>query len=337
MKHIQIILLGAAIALAAWARAQTTQPLRLVQTIPMPNVAGRIDHLAVDVKGGRLFVAALGNNTVEVIDLRAGRQVRSIPDFSKPQGVFYVPRLKKLFVAGGNDGTCKIFRGDTLGLITSVKLALGADLMDYDAAAKRLYVGYGGKDAGQDYGEVGILDATKGTHLGDIKMDAHPGSILVEKTGPRLFVSVPEINQVAVVERKSGAVIAKWPVTDAKQPVSLALDEAGRRLFVGTRNPPRVIALDAESGKAVASLPSVGVIDGMFWDGERKRIYVSGGEGFVDVYQQRDADHYDSVASIPTRSIARTSLFVPELKRLYVAVPRNEQENAEIRVYEAQP
>lgn len=138
------------LAFAGLARADEKPPLRLVQTIPLPNVTGRIDHLTVDLKGNRLFVAALGNNTVEVIDLRAVKQVRSIDGFSKPQGVYYVPTLNKLFVASGNDGTCKIFRGDTLELLDTVKLSLGADLVDYNPAGKQIFVGHGGKDAGKN-------------------------------------------------------------------------------------------------------------------------------------------------------------------------------------------
>jgi DNA-binding beta-propeller fold protein YncE len=291
----------------------------------------------VDLKGNRLFVAGLENKTVEVVDLGAGKRVQSLTGFAKPQGVFYVPAVKKLFVADGNDGTCKIIDGKTLKPVGTVSLSLGADLVDYDARAKQLYVGHGGKDAGKDYGEISLIDVVAGKKALDIRTEAHPGAILVDGPRDRVFVVIPETSQVVVVDRKKHAITQKWTVADKARTVSLALDAPHRRLFVGTRNPARIVVLDTETGKEVATMPTVGTLDGIFFDAASKRIYASGGDGFVDVHRQVDADHYEPLGHVPTGPVARTSLFVPELKRLFVAVPRNENRGAEIRVFEAQP
>jgi DNA-binding beta-propeller fold protein YncE len=313
----------------------SSAPLRLVQTIPL-SVDGRLDHLYADVKGLRLFVAALGNNSVEVIDLRTGKTIRSISGPQKPQGMWYIPSLKKLFVASGNDGICRVYKGETLELIESIKLDLGPDLVGYNPRSKLLYAGYGGEDAKKEFGNLAIIDVVKNKHVGDIQTRAHPGGILVDESGGRIYITIPKTSEVAVIDAKSNRIIKSWRAAEAERTVSLALDATHGRLFVGARNPARVIVYDINSFQRVAVFPTVGLMDGMFFDAARKRLYVSGGEGFVDVFRQEDADHYASFARIPTRPIARTSLFVPELNRYYVALPRKDNESAEIRVYEPQ-
>jgi DNA-binding beta-propeller fold protein YncE len=329
----------AALMVLALAPSQPAQdssaPLRLVQTIPL-SVDGRLDHLSADVKGMRLFVAALGNNSVEVIDLRAGLAIRSIPGPQKPQGVWYVEGQKKLFVASGNDGMCRVYDGETLALIESIKLDVGADLVGYNPRKNLLYVGYGGEDAKKDFGNVAIIDARKNRHIGDIRTKVHPGGVLVDDSGRRIYITLPALSEIAVIDAKSNQITKSWEAVEAKRTVTFALDTANGRLFVGTRTPGHVIVYDTASFKPKADFPTVGLLDGIFFDTRRKRLYVSGGEGFVDVFQQQDADRYTPLARIPTRPIARTSLFVPELNRYYVALPRKDNESAEIRVYEPQ-
>src|SRR6266853_1455074 len=164
---------GFLIAFPMLANAQSAAPLQLVQTIPMPNVKGRIDHMDVDVKGKRLFVAGLENGSLEVVDLQAAKWLKSIPGFKKTQGVAYVPFLNKVFVASGEDGMVRVFRGDTLDLLDAIQLELGPNRVAYDPNRKLLYVGYGGKDAGKDYGAVGVIDAKSDKHVGDVKVAAH--------------------------------------------------------------------------------------------------------------------------------------------------------------------
>jgi hypothetical protein len=323
------------------AHAQDKLPLRLVQTIPLPNVKGRMDHLGVDVKGQRLFAAALENNTLEVIDLKAGKRVFSIPGQSKPQGVFYSPDFNRLFVDNGDDRTCKVYAGDTFKLIASLPLGEDADHVGYDPATKYLYAGYGGTKSGA----LGIIDTSTVKHIGDIKVAGRPGGIKIEKSGPRIFLRFAGTADIGVVDREKRNVIATWPVTAAKASNSLALDEPHHRLFDGTANPPLLLVFDTESGKQIAQLEGVAGIDDTWYDAAHQRIYTSGGResdtgkppGFVYVYQQKDADHYELIAKVPTRPNSQTSIWVPELNRYYVSASSNGTQDAAILVFEPQP
>ncbi len=338
---IKVSVLGLAL-LASWsvqAYAQDHSPLRLVQTIPMPNVKGRIDHMDLDVKGKRLFVAGLENGSLEVVDLQAGKWLKSIPGFKKTQGVAYVASLNKVFVASGDDGMLRVFRGDTLDLLDAIKLDLGPNRVAYDPHAEVLYVGYGGKDAGKDYGQVGVIDAKTDKHIGDIKVEAHPAELLLDQSGKTLFVFVSAVSKIQVVDTTKREVVSTWPVTSQRNGDG-AFDEKTHRLFIGTRTPPQMIAMDSQSGKEVANLPTVEGMDGVYFDAGHKRVYVSGGRdqgvGYIFVYQQKDRDHYETIGNIPTKSGAGTSFWSPELNRYYVAAPAHDSEDAAILVFEPQ-
>ena len=315
------------IALAAIARAQTS--LRLEKTIPLPNVAGRIDHLAFDVENQRLFVAALGNNTVEVVDVKSNKVARTISGLAEPQGVLYEPEKKRLWIANGADGTVRIFDAQTFQPLRSIALGDDADNIRRDAAAQRIYVGYGS-------GGLAAFDV-EGNKVADIKLDAHPESFQLEKSGSRIFVNLPNSKKVTIVDRGKSALLASWATDDAASNFPMALDEADNRLFIICRRPAVLLVLDTKSGAVVAKLPTVGDSDDVFYDANRKRIYASGGEGEIFVYQQQDPDHYSKIAQIETVKGARTSLFVPELGRLFLAVRREGQNPASIRVYEVTP
>lgn len=330
MKMFYAIFLTALAVIVTKAQAEDNTPLQWVQTIPMPSVKGRIDHLAMDRKGERLFVAALGNNTLEILDLRLGKRIDAIGRLHEPQGVMFIPEFNKIFVTNRQGGTVKIFDGDSFNLISSVKFSDDADNIRYDAATKSIYVGYGD-------GALGILDATNDKRLGEITLAGHPESFQLERLGPRIFANIPTANHIAVIDREKRVVLATWPVTGAQANFPMALDETNHRLFVGFRKPAKLIVLDTESGKTVASLDSAGDPDDMFYDAARKRVYMSCGEGFISVFEQGDADHYKTIAKIPTRPGARSSLFMSELSRLYLAVPHRAGQGAEIRVYEARP
>jgi len=322
------------------SEAQEKEPLRLVQTIPMPNVKGRIDHMDVDVKGKRLFVAGLENGSLEVVDLAAGKWSKSIPGFKKTQGVVYIPSLNKVFVASGDDGMLRVFRGDSLELLDSIKLELGPNRVTCDPHKNIVYVGYGGRDAGKDYGEVGIIDAKTDKQLGDIKVDGHPAELLLDKSGKTLYVFVSASSKVQVVDTQKREVVSTWPVSSQRNGDG-AFDEKTHRLFIGTRTPPQMIVMDSNTGKEVAALPTVEGMDGVYFNAGQKRIYVSGGRdndvGYVFVYQQKDADHYEAIGKIPTKSGAGTSFWSPELNRFYVGAPAHDSEEAAILVFEPQP
>jgi len=300
-----------------------------------------MDHLGVDIKGKRLFAAALGENqnTVEVLDLKAGKRVFSVQGQSMPQGVFYSRDFKRLFVANGKDGTCKIFSGDTFKLIDSLPLGTNANHVGYDPATKYLYVGIGIPDS--KAGALAMIDTSTNKHIGDIKTDVHPGGVKIERSGPRIFVTLTGVPGVGVVDRMKREEITTWPVTGVPGIVALAFDESRHRVFAGSRNPPMLIVLDTESGNQITQLEGVSGIDDLWYDAARKRIYASGGReseaGFVYVYQQRDADHYELIAKVPTRGNAQTSIWVPQLNRYYVSASGNDKEDAAILVFEPQP
>src|SRR4030095_8898192 len=212
-----IFLIGLA-ALAIEAEAQNATPLRLVQTIPLANVEGRIDHMAVDLKGERLFVAALGNNSVEVLDLRAGKRIHSITGLHEPHGVGFVPEFNKIFIANAKSGACEVFDGSSFKPIKSIKFSDDADNIRYDAAARRIYIGYGS-------GGLGIIDAATGDQLGEIKLEGHPESFQLEKSGPRIFVNIPTSQKIVVVDREKRAVTTAWPTSGATANFPMALDE----------------------------------------------------------------------------------------------------------------
>src|SRR5882672_4618418 len=311
--------------------------LKLVQSIRLSEVDGRIDHFAIDLKGRRAFLAALAKNTIEVVDLKAGRLTRTLPGFAKPQGVRFVPELNKLFVASGVDGAVKTLDGTTLEVLHTVNVSLGADAIGYDSRPKYLYVGSGGGDANKESGDLTVFSAVTGAQVAAIETDAHAGGSVVDERGRHLYVLVPEKAQVIVFDRKTHATVAKWTIPGVQKNVALDLDAKNHRLFLGVRNPASVVVLDSNSGAVVASIPTVATLDGLFYDPATRRIYTTGGEGFVDVTQQIDADHYERIARILTGPIARTSVFVPEWHRLYVAVPRDKERGAELRVFEVVP
>jgi DNA-binding beta-propeller fold protein YncE len=319
------------------ASAANEVALKFVKAIPLPEVDGRIDHFAIDVKGRRAFLAALAKNTIEVVDLSAGRVTRTLPGFAKPQGVLFVPQFNKLVVACGVDGSVKTLDGTTLAVIHTASVSLGADAIGYDPRSKQIYVGSGGGDANKEQGDLTVFNAASGAQVAALTTDAHAGGSVVEDRGERVFVLVPEKAQVVVLDRKTRAQVAKWTIPGIQKNVALALDEKSHRLFLGVRTPATIVVLDSDSGAVLASVPTVATLDGLSFDSATRRIYTSGGEGFVDVTQQMDADHYERIAHIPTGPIARTSVFVPEWHRLYVAVPRDKERGAELRVFEVIP
>jgi hypothetical protein len=230
-------------------------------------------------------------------------------------------------VASGGDGTCRFFSADTLKPVGSLDYQSDADNLRYDSKAHTLFVGYAD-------GSLGAIDAKTRSKLFDIKLPGHPESFQLESRGARIFINVPTARQIAVVDRKARKLAAPWPVERAQLNFPMALDEDHHRLFVGCRQPPDVLVYDTESAKRVTSFSTVGDTDDLFYDNKNKRLYVSGGEGFLAAYQQYAQDRYTELAKIATAPGARTSLFVPALSRLYLAVPHRGTQSAEIRVYE---
>jgi hypothetical protein len=313
--------------LATGLLGQDSSSLSLIKTIPLPGVKGRFDHFAIDLKGRRLFVAALGNNSLEVVDLAAGKRLRSVAGLGKPTGVLFLPDLGRLFVACGDDGIFRVFEQGTLAPLKTIPGLDDADNVRFDAKTGLIYLSYGG-------GALAIVRAATEERVANIPLSAHPESFQLEKTGVRIFVNVPEAEEIAVVDRERRAIAAMWPIKDFKDNFPMALDEANRRLFVGCRTPARLVVLDTTAGKRVAELAISRDIDDLFYDAARRRLYASCGEGFVDVVEQLGADRYERRARITTRPGARTSFFSPELGEYYLAIPERGAESAEIRVFQ---
>ena len=301
------------------------EALRPAGSIAMTSVQGRIDHLAADVDGQRLFVAALGNNTLEVLDVRANRVIKSVGGFHEPQGIRYLPETRRIVAANGGDGATTFIDGTTLAVTKTVRLSGDADNVRYDSKSGRVYVGYAS-------GALSILDPD-GQTLGDVKLAGHPESFQLETTGPRVFVNVPSAGQIAVVDRDKQSVLATWPVTQARANYPMALDEAHHRLLIGCRNPARLLVYDTTSGQLITSVEIVGDTDDLFYDAARRRVYVIGGEGFITVLEQQDPDRYRVIQKVTTAAGARTGLFVPEMGRLFLAVPHRGAQGAEIRIF----
>jgi DNA-binding beta-propeller fold protein YncE len=311
---------------AATSNAQSA-PLKLKQTIPLPGVEGRIDHFAADPPGQRLFVCALGNNSLEVIDLRKGERVHSITGLGAPQGVGYAPEVNRLIVANDERGICKIYDGKSFQIVGELKLEDDADNVRYDEAGKKFYVGFGS-------GGIAVVNAADGKQVGCIKLSAHPEAFRLEKKGSRIFVNVPNSRHVAVVDRDKGEVVARWKTDLAFANFPMALDEANHRLFVGCRLPSRLIVLNTDSGDVVAKIDISSDPDDVFYDAKRHRIYGICGAGKIDVVEQIDPKTYKASTKIDTAEGARTGLFVPERNALFVAVPHRGSQQAEIRWYE---
>jgi len=291
----------------------------LTGAISLPNVQGRIDHFSFD-PSNRLFVSALGNDTEEVLDLAAQKIVHTIGAVPTPQGVVYSPATNKLFVASAK-GKLYIYDGTSFDLVTSIDFGGDVDNLRYDAAEKCVYVGYGDDDTAA----IGMVDATTNRRLPqEYKLGAHPESFQLEQSGANIYVNLPDSKQIAVVNRKTGA-ISRWALTlEANFP--MALDEADHRLFVATRSPARLAVFDTNSGHLITALPCPQDSDDLYYDSARRRLYVSGGEGYIGVFQQKGADSYALLANIPSAVGARTSAYFGKLgkkgfDRLYVAVP----------------
>ena len=301
--------------------------LRLKQTISLPGVEGRIDHFAFDASGERLFVCALGNNTVEVIDLRKGERIHSITGLGAPQGIAYVPELDRIFIANDKGGICKIYDGKSFQQIGELNFQDDADNVRYDDTTKKIYVGFGS-------GGIAVVNAPDGKQIGSIKLTAHPEAFELERRGKRIFVNVPNARHVAAIDREKVEVIATWKTNLAFGNFPMALDEAGHRLFVGCRLPSKLVVLDTDSGNVVAKIDISGDPDDVFYDSKRHRIYVICGAGKIDIIEQTDANTYKALAKVETVDGARTGLFLPERDTLFVAVPHRGSQQAEIRCYQ---
>jgi len=324
-----ILLAAASLMWPATVVAQTAgAPLVLEAKIPLGQVSGRIDHLGIDLKRQRLFVAELGNDSLGVLDLAAGKVLRTVAGLSEPQGVAYVPFADSVFVANAGDGSVHVLRGDDLEPIGRIELGEDADNVRVDTQRNRVLVGYG-------KGALAVIDPATRTKAADIRLKGHPEGFQIDETGTKVFVNVPDARDVEVVDLASEA-NRSLPMQGAGSNFPMAIDRDAHRVLVAFRNPPTLMALSSQDGRSVAKIDTCGDADDVFVDPTRRRVYVSCGEGVVDVLEQVEAG-YRRLARVPAVSGARTSLFVPELDRLFVAVRARSNEPAAIWVFRPAP
>jgi len=304
-------------------------PLRLEAKVPLDDVRGRIDHMAVDLARHRLFVAALGNGTLAVVDLQAQRLDRMIGGLAEPQGVGYDPATDTVYVANAGDGSVRLFRGADLSPTGRIELGSDADNIRVDSKAGRIFIGHGD-------GALAIVDAATHRRIASVPLQGHPESFQLEADTTRIFVNVPNARAIDVVDRSSGKKIASWPTAGRSANFAMALDQARQHVLVAFRRPAELGAFDSADGRLVASIPTCGDVDDVFADAKRDRIYLSCGEGFIDVFAE-DGASYRRTSHIATAGGARTSLFVPELDRLLVAVPARGETPAAIWIFRPSP
>src|SRR5258707_9199130 len=322
---------------AVAACAQSKPPLKFLQTIPLPDLkAGDFDHFALDLAGNRLFLTGEANNAVLVLDIRTNKLIHTITDVDEPHSMLFLPAAKQLWVVAGGDGKVKIFDSGTYAPVETLKVTEGADSSAYDPAKHLFYIAAGGSDAKMAFSLINIVDTSTRKKIGDIKVDStNIEAMAIEKNGPRIFANVRDKSLVGVIDREKKTVTTTWTLGDLHGNTPLKFDEANHRIFVAGRKPPSMVVLDSDSGKIVATLPTAEMTDDMAFDPAGKRIYVACNE-FTVVYSEKDADHYEELAKIPTGFRAKTAILVPELKRFYVAAPRHGKDPASVQVYEVQ-
>ncbi len=319
--------------------AQEKLPLKLIATTPMPGFTGDFDHFGLDLKGSRLFLASEGQKTVEVFDLRTGERIHTIKGFGQPLTMAYLAESNRLIVADGGDTDavelvdCKEYR-----IMNTLKLGPGVDHGVYNPVNKYFYVENGGGPEGKTH-VLSIIDTKSFKQVGEVA--ELPGSsnegMVIDHKGKKLYVNLTGTDEIGVIDLNTRQLVARWPLPDVHVAHAIALDEPNHRLFTATRKPPKFIVINTDTGKVVATLPCVGVNSDMSLDVARKRIYVTGSET-TSVFEQRDADHYEHIAEVPTAYRAKSSIFVPELKRLYVADSGKGKPDAKLalQIYEAQ-
>jgi DNA-binding beta-propeller fold protein YncE len=333
------------------APAQTDPPLRLVHNTLLPGYVGDFEHFAADIKGNRLFLIAEDHKTVEVLDLRSGKRIHTITGFGQPHAIEYVPGPNSLIVTEGDEesGAVDLVSASSYKILNKIKLPANVDGGVYNPVTKYYYVESAGQGQDAKTHLLSIIDTQSFKLIGDITL---PGSrseaMAIDHSGTKMYVNLRDPDEIGVVDLQTRQLVANWPIPEAKSQNALVLDEADHRLFSATHTPPKLFVFDIDTGRVIASLPCADNSDDMGYDPIRKRIYVTG-DGNASVFDQQDADHYVHIAEVPTGYRARTSIFVPAVNRLYLAVASRGKRaggrltvpepgsKVEVRIYQARP
>ena len=317
--------LGFILFVASVAHSAAPSPLELEAKIALGEVHGRIDHLAFDPARQRLYVAELGNDTVGVVDLKSHSALHNISGMKEPQGIGYVPSTDTLYIANAGDGTVRLFQGADLVPAGQIPLGDDADNVRVDDASHRLYVGYGS-------GALAVIDTASRKKIADVPLKAHPESFQVDSKGQRIYINVPDASRIAVVDRAIGKEVASWPTNSYQSNYPMALDPIRGHVIAVFRHPAVLAEFDDKSGRIVSSTETCGDSDDVFVDAKRDQLYVSCGEGFIEVFA-RNGEGYRTLGRTATALGARTSLFAPSIDRLFVAVRATQGAPASIWVY----
>ncbi len=329
MKRVTILVALLGMLLPAAGRAADPPPLVLEGKILLGAVTGRIDHFAFDPDRQLLFVAELGNNSVGIVGLKERKVLHRIAGLSEPQGVAYHPGTSTLYVANAGDGSLRLFQGSDFAPLGRIELGADADNIRLDPWRNRIIVGYG-------KGGLAVIDPASRRKVADMPLDGHPESFQFDETGARIFVNVPDAPQITALDAVSGRPVSFLESAGASSNFAMAVDADEHRVVIAFRNPARLVVFGTATGTREASLETCRDADDVFIDARRHRLYVSCGEGVIDVYAQAGSS-YERIARIPTVAGARTSLFVPANDRLYLGVRATASEPAAIWVFRPQP
>jgi DNA-binding beta-propeller fold protein YncE len=339
MKRILSVVFVLFVCLPIALAAQDKSPLKLVATIPLPGLKdGDFDHFAPDVDGHRLFLTAEENDKIQVLDTSSNKLIHTMDNIKAPHAVLFRKDLRRLFIVEGDASAVKIYDSDTFKPLGEVKVSIDADSLVYDPATSYVYVVSGGREAHTPYSLISVIDTNNAKKIRDIKIGSnHIEALMLETSGPRMFMNITGKNVVGVMDRNKSDLTASWPLPAGdKLNVAMAFDEANHRLFVVTRNPGKLVVFNSDSGKVIADIPAVDLVDDAVYDAQHKRLYLAGDQ-FIDVFEQKDPDHYILLARVPGSFRAKTGILVPELNRYYLAVPHHAGKEAEVRVYDVQP
>ncbi len=325
-------------ACALTSRSQEKPPLKLVATTPLPDFTGDFDHFAVDLKGKRLFLTAEDHKTVEVFDLE-GKRIHSITGFGQPHAAVVLSDGNIIVTDGDGFGSVALINGKDYTTMSTIKLPNGVDGAVFNPVNQYYYVESGSDEPTAKTHVINIIDSKAFKLVGEITLPGnHSEAMAIDKAGKKMYINLAGADQVGVVDLDARKLIAQWPIPDAETANALVLDEPNHRVFIATRKPAKFFVYDTDTGKVVTTLPTAEMHDDMWFDTARKRIYVTGTETTA-VMEQRDADHYSRVTDVPTGYRAKTSIYVPELNRLYIAVSGKGKPNPKmaLQVFDAQP
>lgn len=300
--------------------------LKLEKIIEMPGVSGRIDHMAINLKEQVVYMAALGNNSIEAIDLKKGVVIRSIKGVEEPQGIAYIPEQNEVAVASGGNGDCVFYNATTFKNVATVHLGGDADNIRYDASERKMYVGYGN-------GGMALIDPVAHKQTGNVKLAAHPESFQLDKKNNKLYVNLPDDNSIAVIDLKNLKVIDTWKMSRLRANFPMALDTASNHVIIGFRNPSVLVTYDGRTGKEITRNELVNDVDDIFYDADKQQVLASGGGGFINIFKKTSNNTYKLVSNITSRNGARTSYLIPALRTFIVAERAEGGKNAAIAVY----